>query len=182
MTITFTAHGLPKGQPRARATIRGRHAGVYDPGTANEWKHAVADAWRLSSRPVLTGPLMVQLWFYFPRPKNHFRTGKNAAQLKDSAPKYHTNKPDLDNLAKAVLDELTRIGAWKDDAAVCHLQCVRLWAEGERTQGCTITIRGEGAGLCEDCAAILKVHRIMEPDAPERGFCLQCNPETKTKI
>ncbi len=28
--------GIPKGQPRVRAFVRGRHAGVYDPGTADD--------------------------------------------------------------------------------------------------------------------------------------------------
>jgi Holliday junction resolvase RusA-like endonuclease len=42
--ISFEVVGLPKAQPRAKATIRGRHAGVYNPGTANDWKEAVKSA------------------------------------------------------------------------------------------------------------------------------------------
>lgn len=139
-TISFVAHGLPKGQPRARATIRGKHAGVYDPGTANEWKHAVADAWRLLKRPPVSGPVRLTLEFGFPRPKGHFGSGKNATAIRPSAPVCHTSKPDTDNLAKAVMDELTRIGAWGDDAAVWNLTCLRRWESSIYPKGCIITI------------------------------------------
>ena len=44
MIISFEVVGLPKAQPRAKATIRGKHAGVYDPGTANDWKTSVKAA------------------------------------------------------------------------------------------------------------------------------------------
>ena len=39
--IIFFAAGSPKGQPRVRAFVRGNHAGVYDPGTANEFKTSI---------------------------------------------------------------------------------------------------------------------------------------------
>ncbi|MGN0851830.1 MAG: RusA family crossover junction endodeoxyribonuclease [Kiritimatiellia bacterium] len=31
----------------------------------------------------------------------------------------HTTRPDLDNMEKALLDTLTRLGFWNDDALVC---------------------------------------------------------------
>jgi len=136
--ITFFVQGEPKGQPRARACIRGKHAGVYDPGTANAWKHAVADAWRQWRAEPFTGPVHLGLDFIFKRPLSHYRTGKNAGLLRDSAPLAHTGKPDCDNLAKAVMDELTRLGAWEDDRLVCRLAVSRQWAP-ERG-GCVILI------------------------------------------
>jgi hypothetical protein len=66
------------------------------------------------------GPVRVDLCFYFARPKSHFRTGKFAGVLRDDAPKWHTTKPDRDNLEKAVLDALTQVGGfWQDDSQVC---------------------------------------------------------------
>ena len=52
--LTFFVEGDPKGQPRARACIRGKHAGVYDPGTSDNWKMCVAEVWRRvsSAEPV----------------------------------------------------------------------------------------------------------------------------------
>lgn len=33
---SWRVFGIPKGQPRVRAFIRGKHAGVYDPGQAKD--------------------------------------------------------------------------------------------------------------------------------------------------
>ena len=38
----------------------------------------------------------------------------------------HTQKPDLDNIAKAVSDGLNRI-AFADDSAIADLQCRKVW-------------------------------------------------------
>jgi Holliday junction resolvase RusA-like endonuclease len=147
--LSFFVQGDPKGQPRARACIRGKRAGVYDPGTADAWKMAVAEVWRnVAQREAGSVPFVpfesavrLVLNFNFRRPASHYGTGKNAKMLKESAPTMHTAKPDLDNLAKAVMDVLTRLNAWSDDCLVTTLIVRRAWAV-ERT-GCSIIIRGE---------------------------------------
>lgn len=143
--IHFFVAGDPKGQPRARACIRGKRAGVYDPGTADAWKMAVAEAWRSKAKSAgaFHGGVALTLRFYFRRPKSHFGSGKNARSLKPSAPAWHTAKPDCDNLAKAVMDVLTRLGAWSDDCQVCRLYVHRSWAEV--SPGCVIRISEESA-------------------------------------
>lgn len=65
----------------------------------------------------LLGPLLVRLEFIMPRPGSHFGSGKNAAQLKPSAPKYHTVMPDASKLTRSTEDALTGI-LWRDDAQV----------------------------------------------------------------
>ena len=56
----------------------------------------------------LEGSIRIYLTFYMPRPKSHFRTGKFKNQLKDNAPVFHTNTPDIDNLIKLMLDCLNK--------------------------------------------------------------------------
>jgi crossover junction endodeoxyribonuclease RusA len=137
MTITIVARGIPKGQPRPRACVRGGHAAVYDPGTAEGWKGAVAlAAGPLIPEQPLSGPLNVTIAFHFPRPKGHFRKG---GLLAKSAPRYHTQKPDADNAAKAVLDVLTDIGMWRDDSQIYVLTIGKAWAETSES-GAVITI------------------------------------------
>jgi Holliday junction resolvase RusA-like endonuclease len=121
--VTFSVFGDPKGQPRPRAFSRGGHARVFDPGTAEGWKSCIAIAARphLPPKP-LEGPLSVDLNFFFRRPKIHFK----GQTLRAEAPRYHTRTPDADNLAKAVLDALTTLGMWHDDAQVADL-VVRKW-------------------------------------------------------
>lgn len=118
--ISFFANGLPKGQPRvkawARKTAAGPVARVYDPGTADGWKSIIAAAAQPYRPPVpLLGPVILTLGFRFPRPKRLLRRHDPLGEIP------HTAKPDADNLAKAVLDVLTQIGFWRDDAVVTTL-------------------------------------------------------------
>ena len=118
MKITVT--GIPKAQPRAKAYIRGKHAGVYNPKTADDWKCNIRSAvMEQADGDLILGAVSLEICFYFPRPKAHFGTGKNAGVLKQSSPIHHTAKPDLDNLTKAVKDAITDTGAvWRDDSQV----------------------------------------------------------------
>ena len=136
-SLSFFALGTPVGQPRPRACIRGRHAGVYDPGTADAWKASVASAAKAAwDGRVFDGPLRLTLTIYMPRPKSHFRA--NGA-IKPSAPLWPTGKPDRDNLEKAILDALTTAGVWKDDSLVCTGATRKIYAM-ERVGGASIEI------------------------------------------
>lgn len=125
-TLEFFAHGTPKAQPRARACIRGKHAGVFDPGTADGWKYqvraAAKDKW---DGKTMEGPLNVTMTFYFPRPKAHLKAN---GDLRLGAPAFHAQKPDRDNCEKAVLDALTGLGVFKDDCQVCGGPVLKRWS------------------------------------------------------
>jgi Holliday junction resolvase RusA-like endonuclease len=76
------------------------------------------------------GPVSVFIDFYMPRPK--------------SLPKkttHHIKRPDLDKLARAVLDGLTEGGAWLDDSQVIRLQVQKVYADEQNLPGCDIEIR-----------------------------------------
>ncbi len=133
--------GIPKGQPRPRAfALRGK-ARMFDPGTAEGWKGAIAAAIEPilpDERPCWDGPVTLHATFYFPRPRGHYGSGKNAGVLKGSAPRWHTSKPDIDNALKAVMDCLTTLRLWRDDAQVDTLSVKRQWA-GEQGPGMSLT-------------------------------------------
>ena len=105
--------GDPKGQPRPRAFSRNGKARIFDCGSAESWKSLIALAARdhLPAAP-LACPVRVDVEFYFRRPLR--------LQKKSSPEGYipHTAKPDRDNLDKALLDTLTQIGFFQDDALV----------------------------------------------------------------
>ena len=135
--VSFFATGIPKGQPRPRAFSRGGRAAVYDPGTAEGWKGQIALAWRdTGHQKIADAPAyLVRLLFRIPRPKSHYNSKQ---QLKPSSPVWFTGKPDADNLAKAVLDALTVLAVWKDDALVAELYISKKYAE--ENSGCFIHI------------------------------------------
>ena len=82
----------------------------------------------MGTTPVIEGPVIVHATFIFARPKSHYGTGKNASVLKLSSPRFKFTKPDLDKLARAVLDGITG-PVVKDDAQVVDLSCVKLYGE-----------------------------------------------------
>lgn len=138
MELIFTAHGNPKGQPRARACIRGKHAGVYDPGTADDWKTIVRCAAKARWDGVpFDGPAAASFTFIFARPKNHFRAN---GKLRDDAPVWHRVKPDRDNLDKGTLDCLTNAGILSDDSIVCSGVIIKRYANDNELPGVQATI------------------------------------------
>jgi Holliday junction resolvase RusA-like endonuclease len=137
MRREFFAPGIPKGQPRPRAFSRNGHARVFDPGTAEGWKSAVAVAAQdLRGAFTSARPLKVAIRFTFPRPKTHRRRD---GSLRPGAPIFHSSKPDIDNAAKAVLDALTQIGVWADDCQVVNLFLSKRYADDGRP-GAQVTI------------------------------------------
>ncbi|MEQ1891060.1 MAG: RusA family crossover junction endodeoxyribonuclease [Planctomycetota bacterium] len=133
--ISFTVRGLPKAQPRPRAFSRGAHAGVYDPGTAGEWKGLVVAAAR-PHRPTepLGGPVRLSIDFLMPRPKRLMRARDEAGEL------WCTAKPDRDNLEKAVLDALKQDGWFLDDALVCAGEVRKVYHAKAGVPGARITV------------------------------------------
>ena len=146
--IQFFVGGEPKAQPRPRAFAKrvGNKffARVFDAGTAEGWKSQVALAAGafLTGDPI-RGPIGLELIFMMPRPKVDYRSN---GMLKPGRSLFHTNKPDTDNLIKAVMDAITRLGLWTDDGQVCQSWTEKRYADGPRECGCHITITELVAG------------------------------------
>lgn len=110
------------------------------------WRHLVVCSAQEAYRgPVLTGPIQLTLKFMRPRPKGHYRTGKNAGVLKDDAPKFPTTKPDCTKLTRAIEDALKAV-IWKDDSQVVSQVIDKVWGE---QAGCVVEIQEIGAALAE---------------------------------
>lgn len=81
-------------------------------------------------RAVFSDGVHVEAEFVMPRPK--------------STPKSKTppaiKKPDLDKLARALLDAITSAGVWRDDAQVTGLAITKRIAKLGETPGCHIEI------------------------------------------
>lgn len=141
MIVSFYVSGEPRPQPRPRAFARKMGdkyvARVYDSSTAEGWKSAVAEAARSARIQKFTGAVALELHFNFKRPKSHF-TSKG--MVKESAPRFHEQRPDWDNLGKAVADALTKLEAWGDDAQIVGVHLTKSWSIGSSPGGCHVTI------------------------------------------
>lgn len=144
--LIFFTPGVAAPEPRPRRSRDGR---IYVPSDAHTWKHSVraAAVEHLLRNPGAALPdgaaWGVHLEFVRRRPAGHYGTGRNAQSVRASAPSRPTSKPDVDNLAKAVLDAL---GAWDDlpplfwfdDAQVVELRVAKKWADESDREGVLI--------------------------------------------
>ena len=141
MKIDFFVSGVPKAQPRVKAFVRGGHAGVYTPDSAESWKQAVRqEAVANAPESVIAAPIRVHLEFFLKRPKAHF--GRDGYP-KPNHPNAHAKKPDLDNLIKAVTDAITDTQrVWIDDSQVYEITARKIY--GLNWTGCRVAINPEG--------------------------------------
>ena len=138
--ITFDVHGAPA--PQGSKWV-GKHGNVMESSRAlGPWRQAVrAEAQsRIAPGRMFAGAVTVSLTFRMKRPASHYRTGRNAHLLRDGAPRFPAGKPDIDKLARAVLDGLTTGGAFKDDSQVVALTVVKRYADRGEPTGCRIFI------------------------------------------
>jgi Holliday junction resolvase RusA-like endonuclease len=131
--------GQPAGMPRARAVRTRFGVRHYTPkGAGSDFRARVAKA--VANKPRLTGPVILTIWATFEIPKS-WSKAKRANY--DWTP--HTQKPDADNVAKAVMDGMR--GLWSDDCVVWNLRVVKAWGVLPR---CTIVAESEGKHGEED--------------------------------
>jgi crossover junction endodeoxyribonuclease RusA len=136
--------GIPAPQGSKRHVGGGRM--VESSRAVGPWREAVrAETQRaVKLEGSFAGPVHLELTFWLPRPKGHYGTGRNAGQVRESAPCYPTSRPDVDKLARAVLDGLVDGGAFADDSEVTSLTTVKRY-EGEfgHKPGCVVFIEEE---------------------------------------
>lgn len=121
MEINFTVYGIPVGKGRPRFSRRGGH--TYTPEKTKEFEEKVRDCWRTQSGKGFAGkvPLLASVVAYFPIPKS---VSKKKAEA--MAGTFHVNRPDSDNIAKAILDSLNGL-AYPDDSAVQIDHCWKVY-------------------------------------------------------
>ena len=139
--IEFFVEGIPASQGSKRHV--GRGILIESSKRVKPWRSDVriaAQEARGDRLPVpKPGPIYLTLTFWFPRPKSHYGTGRNADILKPSAPASMTVKPDIDKLERAILDALTGV-LWEDDSQVVHLTATKRYAPLGELPGVTITL------------------------------------------
>jgi Holliday junction resolvase RusA-like endonuclease len=122
MIFFVAGNPVPKGSAKA-FVIKGTNRAIVTQTNREKqkpWASMIGVTAQEHVNEMLTGPLKLSLQFVLARPKSHYRTGKNAALLRDDAPYWHTNKPDLDKLIRCVKDALTGV-VWQDDSQVAQI-------------------------------------------------------------
>ena len=123
-TRRFTVQTDPVAKARPRVT----RAGItYTPKSTLEFEKKVKEAYKkryLLDKPI-AGAMRVKVVCYFKIPKSY--TKKKQAQIMNDELLY-TKKPDIDNLAKGVLDALNGT-AYIDDSSIIGLMTLKGYAK-----------------------------------------------------
>lgn len=127
MALTFSVQGNPVPQPRPRVSTRGGFARAYVPKThpVHAYRRAIAAGAVKAGLTQTAEPLSVVIDAVFARPKSHLRK----SGLRPDAPRLP--RPDVDNLAKAVLDALQDVIG--DDTNVSRLVVEKSYGQEART-------------------------------------------------
>lgn len=127
MAIAFVVPGEPVPQPRPRVSTRGGFARAYVPAKhpVHAYREAIAAAAKEAGVEETSEPISVTIDAVFVRPKSHMRK----SGVRSDAPKLP--RPDVDNIAKAVLDALQDVIG--DDTSVRRLTVEKMYGDDART-------------------------------------------------
>lgn len=133
MHIHLVINCEPKALSRARASNGRMYYPQNKQDEMNELSWAIIEAMNkqgISNRGIdkqrcigLKSAISVELVFYISLPKSLSK--KKRAEMLGKA---HTQKPDLDNLIKNVLDRANGL-LWADDDCVARITASKVWAE-----------------------------------------------------
>lgn len=128
MKETLVLEIEPKPQSRPKATIKGRHAGVYEKKDMTAWRSRCTALVRSTYHgPLFTKAIKVSTTFYMKAPKEVAKVPGQRAKEETKqryedfmAEKlYVAKKPDLDNLEKSVYDSISNAQkVWTDDSII----------------------------------------------------------------
>ena len=126
MTTTYIwLPGQPIGKGRPRFTRTGR---VYTPEKTRKFEHrlaaAASDYMALHNLEPTKGPCHMVIKAQFEIPKSWTKAKKAAAEAYEILP----GKPDIDNIAKIVLDSFNGV-VFEDDAQVYDLKVVKAYGD-----------------------------------------------------
>ncbi len=126
-SVSFSVAGQPVPQPRPRVSTAGGFARAYVPKDhpVHAYRQSLAAAARGAGLTATGEPLNVVIDAVFERPKSH----TNKSGVKADAPRLP--RPDVDNIAKAVLDALQDVMG--DDSLVGRLVVEKSYGQEART-------------------------------------------------
>lgn len=120
--IRFEVPGIPVAKGRPKLTTINGSARAFTPAktVAYEGKVALAGERAMDGRAPLTGAIAVEVIAWFPIPQSWSKKRKLAAR-------FHTGRPDADNILKAIGDGLNGV-IWADDSQIAEVSIHKRYA------------------------------------------------------
>lgn len=130
--VKFKVIGEPVGKARHRYVMRGKHVQTYTPEKTILYEELVKTSYleQVKDKRMLEGSLNAKITAFFKIPKS---TPKYKAEKMIKGEIIPTKKPDLDNIAKAVLDALNGV-AYHDDKQIGTLFVEKYYSTEPRVE------------------------------------------------
>lgn len=130
MRVEFTLKGEPQGKDRPRFTSRGGYVRTYTSQKTAAYEQAVRQAYLERTNMILEGPIRVTIRAYMSIPSSY---SKAKAQRMRAGHERPAKKPDVDNIAKVILDGLNHL-AYDDDKQVIELAIEKWYSDDPRVE------------------------------------------------
>ena len=129
--IYFVVLGPPQGKGRPKASSRGGFVRMYTPAATRQYEEKISRSAALARAdwPVLETPISLRVVAHHPIPISWSKRKQQQALQGDLVP----GKPDLDNVAKAVLDALNGV-IYADDKQVIKLVAEKKYSFDPRVE------------------------------------------------
>lgn len=136
-TICFTVPGKPQGKARARTFYNPKTKGMSSvtPEKTVLYENFISTCYLQAAgeeRFADTAYIRIRIQAFYGIPKSSSKVKREAMLKGELLP---AKKPDIDNIAKAVLDALNSV-AYRDDTQVVELQLRKQYSEKPRVEIC----------------------------------------------
>jgi Holliday junction resolvase RusA-like endonuclease len=128
--IKFTVPGEPKGKGRPKFSRQGKFVKTYTPETTVNYENWVKICFLEAKQSKLAGELKAEINCYFGIPSSYSKMKKEDAYNGILRP---TKKPDIDNIAKIILDSLNGL-AYDDDKNIVSCQIDKWFDSNPRVE------------------------------------------------
>jgi Holliday junction resolvase RusA-like endonuclease len=127
MQVMFTVYGEPVAKGRPRFSTRGKFPVAYTPAKTKNYEDEVRlfATKAIGSGSPIEGSVSVFIYISFSVPQSYSKRKRGACLSGDEK---HTKKPDLDNVAKALIDGMNGI-IFKDDSQITSLHVTKVYGE-----------------------------------------------------
>ena len=126
MIVKFEVPGPAIGKQRPRFVRRGSDVSTYTPQRTMDYQKKVIKAYNeVAKGKKLSGSIKADICAVYEPPKSVSKK-KRQEMIEGEIP--YTKKPDIDNIAKSVLDGLNKI-AYEDDSSVDEIHVYKTYGE-----------------------------------------------------
>lgn len=128
MMCDFEIEGKPVGKGRPRFKRMGNFVQTYTPEKTAEYEKLVRLRFQNAGGVITDEPVRVEIAAFFAPPKSTRKRDKAEMLANRILP---MKKPDVDNIAKIILDALNKI-AFKDDSQVIELSVKKIYSDAAK--------------------------------------------------